>query len=66
LSNCPTHKGGVYLFPQTHKIETKRTIKITNPKNNIKKVKKKREKRKLSRKIEINKNFKNYRSKSNK
>jgi hypothetical protein len=41
LSNCPTHKGGVYLFPQTHKIETKRTIKIKNPKNNIEKAKKK-------------------------
>jgi len=45
LSNCPTHKGGVYLFPQTHKIETKRTIKIKNPKNNIEKVKKKGKKK---------------------
>ncbi len=27
-SNCPTHKGGVYLSPHTHKTKTKRTIKI--------------------------------------
>jgi hypothetical protein len=40
---CPTHKGKVYLFPHshTHKIETKRTIKIKNPKNSIKKAKSK-------------------------
>jgi hypothetical protein len=41
LSNCPTHEGGVYLFPFTHKIETKRTIKIKNPKKNIEKTKRK-------------------------
>jgi hypothetical protein len=37
LSNCPTHKGGVYLFPHTHKTETKRTIKIKNPKKILRK-----------------------------
>jgi hypothetical protein len=30
-SNCPTHKGGVYLFPHTHKTETKRITKIKKP-----------------------------------
>jgi hypothetical protein len=44
-NNCPTHKGWVYLFPHICKIETKRIIKITNPKNNIEKTKRK-EKRK--------------------
>jgi hypothetical protein len=31
LNNCPTHKGGVYFLPHTHKIETKRIIKTKNP-----------------------------------
>jgi hypothetical protein len=48
LNNCSTHKGWVYLAPphptHTHKTYTKRTIKITNPKNSIEKTK--REKRK--------------------
>jgi hypothetical protein len=39
-NNCPTHKGGVYLFPHTFKPETKRTIEIKTPKNNIEKAKK--------------------------
>jgi hypothetical protein len=30
-NNCPTHKGGVYLFPHTHRAEAKRTIKIKKP-----------------------------------
>jgi hypothetical protein len=51
LNNCPTHKGTIYLFPHihTHKTETKKTIKIKNPKNNIEKIKR-REKRKPARK----------------
>ncbi len=47
-----THKGGAYLsppHPHTHKTETKRTIKIKNPKNNIEKTKG-RERRKQIRK----------------
>jgi len=48
-NNCPTHKEGVYLFPHTQKIETKRTIKIKNPLKNIEKAKR-REKRKPARK----------------
>jgi hypothetical protein len=47
--NCPTHKGGIYFFSHTHKIEAKRTIKIKNPKNSIEKAKR-RGKRKPTRK----------------
>jgi hypothetical protein len=36
-SNYSTHKGGVYLFPHTHKTETKRTIKIKTPKTVLRK-----------------------------
>ncbi len=64
LSNCPTHKGGVYLFP--NKTKTKRTMKIKNPKNNIEKDKKKGKKENQQEKIEIHKNFKNYTIKRNK
>jgi hypothetical protein len=35
LSNCPTHLKEGFTFSHTHKIETKRTIKIKNPKNSI-------------------------------
>jgi hypothetical protein len=42
LGNCPTHKGRVYLFPHTHKRETKRIIKIKNPKNSIENTNKKK------------------------
>jgi hypothetical protein len=59
LNNCSTHKGGVYLFPHTHKTKRKRTIKIKNPKNNIEKAKR-REKKNQQEKIEINKNFTFY------
>jgi len=47
LNNCPTHKKKIYLFPHmhTHKIEKKRTIKIKNPKNNIEKTKRRRQKK---------------------
>jgi hypothetical protein len=38
-NNCPTHKGWVYLFPHTRKMETKRIIKITNPKTILNKPK---------------------------
>jgi hypothetical protein len=38
-SNYSTHKGGVYLFPRTHKTKTKRTIKIKNPKTILRKPK---------------------------
>jgi hypothetical protein len=38
-SNCPTHKGGVYLFPPTHKIETKINKKLETPKTILKKPK---------------------------
>jgi hypothetical protein len=49
LSNCPTHKGGVYLFPyHTHKIEKKKQLKFKNPKNSIEKTKR-RERRKQTR-----------------
>jgi hypothetical protein len=37
-----THKGGVYLFPHPHKTETKRTIKIKNPKNSFEKAKRRK------------------------
>jgi hypothetical protein len=45
------HKGMVYLFPHmhTHKTETKKTIKIRNPKNSIEKIKR-RQKRNPTRK----------------
>jgi hypothetical protein len=55
LSNFPTHKIGVYLFPHTHK--TKRTIKIKNPKKSIENAKR-REKKNQQEKININKIFK--------
>jgi hypothetical protein len=42
-----TQKRG-FTFSHTHKIETKRTIKIKNPKNNIEKAK--RREKKLARK----------------
>ncbi len=55
-NNCPTHKGWVYLFPTlTHKTEIKRIIKIRKPRYTIEKTK--GEKRKPTRKIEINKIF---------
>jgi hypothetical protein len=41
LGQTPTHKGGVYLFPHTHKTKTKRTTKIRNPKKVLKKPPKK-------------------------
>jgi hypothetical protein len=44
-SNCPAHKGWVYLFPHKRKIETKRIIKITNPPKKFRKSKE-RKKRK--------------------
>jgi len=47
LSNCPTHKGGVYLSPHTHKTKTKRTIKIKNPKNSIEKAKRRGKRNKV-------------------
>jgi 4-diphosphocytidyl-2C-methyl-D-erythritol kinase len=62
LNNCPTHKRWVYVFPHTHKIETKRIIKITNPENNIEKTKRK-ERRKPTIKKELNNIFKNYKKK---
>jgi hypothetical protein len=45
LSNCPTHKGKNYLFPQiqTHKTETKRTIKIKKTPKLVFKTKTKKE-----------------------
>jgi hypothetical protein len=58
LNNCPTHKRWVYLFPtHMHKIETKRTIKIKNPKNNIKVTenKKKEKHQKYAKKTKIEK-----------
>jgi hypothetical protein len=65
LNNCPTHKRWVYLFPtHMHKIETKRTIKITNPKNNIEITEK--EKRKPTRKNNINKTLKLQKTKKRK
>jgi hypothetical protein len=49
LSNCPTHLKEGFTFSHTHKIETKRTIKIKTPKTILekpkeggKKIKKKR------------------------
>jgi len=47
-SNYSTHKGRVYLFAHTHKIETKRTINL-KPQNNIEKTKR-REKKKTNKK----------------
>jgi hypothetical protein len=44
LSNYPTHRG-IYLFPHPHKIETKRTIKIKNPKNSIEKAQRRRKRK---------------------
>jgi hypothetical protein len=46
LSNCPTHLKEGFTYSHTHKIETKRTIKIKNPKNNIGKTKRKEKKKK--------------------
>jgi hypothetical protein len=60
-SNCPRHKGWVYLFPHTCKTKTKRIIKITNPKNNIEETKRKG--KKTNNKKNINKIFKNYKKK---
>jgi len=45
-SNCPTHKGGVYLF--SHMQNRNQKNKIKNPKNNIEKAKR-RGKRKPTR-----------------
>jgi hypothetical protein len=37
LNNCPTHKGGVYLFPLTHKTEKKEQLKLKTPKTILRK-----------------------------
>jgi hypothetical protein len=37
-SNCPTHKGGVYLFPHTHthtKQKQKEQLKLQTPKTTL-------------------------------
>jgi hypothetical protein len=39
LNNCPTHLKEGFTFSHTHKIQTKRTIKIRNPKKKIGKTK---------------------------
>jgi hypothetical protein len=58
LSNCPTHKGGVYLFPATHiKHKQKKQLKLKNPKNSIEKTKRRGRKNKQE-KTKINKIFK--------
>ncbi len=56
LSNCPTHKGKIYLFSQihTHKTKTKRTIKIFKTRKIVLKTLKEREKENHQEKIEIN------------
>jgi hypothetical protein len=61
LSNCPTHLKEGFTFSPTHKIETKRTIQIKNPKNSIGKTKR-REKKKTKKK-KTNKIFQNYKNK---
>jgi len=55
-NNCPTHKGWVFLFPHTCKTETKRIIKIINPKNSIE-ITKRKEKRKPTIKKRDKKHF---------
>jgi hypothetical protein len=57
LNNCPTNLKEGFTFSHTHKIETKRTIKIKNPKTNIGKTK--RRGKKTNKKKKINKIFKN-------
>jgi hypothetical protein len=50
LNNCPTHLKEGFTFSHIHKIETKKTIEIKNPKNrywkNQKKGKKNQQKNK--------------------
>jgi hypothetical protein len=45
LSNCPTHLKQGFTFSHTYKIETKKTIKIKNPKNSIGKTKRRGKKK---------------------
>jgi hypothetical protein len=59
-----TKEGFIFSHTHTHKIKTKRTIKITNPKKNIEKTKKKGGDQQA--KTEINKNFKNCKKKNSK
>jgi hypothetical protein len=73
LNNCPTHKGWVYHFPHTWKMETKRIIKITNPKTILKKPKENKKKptiflKRFSKitKKNLNLNLKNTKNKRNK
>jgi hypothetical protein len=55
-SNCPTHRGGLYLFPHTH-TKQKEQLKSQTPKTTLKKPKEGEEKNQQE-KTEINKNYK--------